>query len=489
MIRRIFNTIPALLCALFLFASCDKEQFDTGKELGGGEKIRFEISVGTATATPSEQSSGGAPQTRVATDFTKHTSTFQSGDIVGLYIVKGNGGLQASGNWVDNLPMTYNGTGWTYTLPAGKEHYPKDGDELHFYAYYPYNAALASPLNISFAVQADQTSRNNFNKSHLLKAVITDVYPSNNPVQLTFSHLLTLVELKVIEGNALWEKMNSNVLTTIEGCKTQLTVNLGTGVTTASGTATSIKMFRKEQFYEPDYLTSYTYRALVPAQTAAANADLFRFAQGTRNIMSHKPASPVVLGAGATKPYNITLNATLDPDHAYAVGDPYPHKGIPIGVVYEIRNDGKNGKIVSQDEISNKSWGPKEEITSATNEDNGLINMRTIYVHNSNSFSNYPALLWVHEKNPAGTDYSSDAGVWYLPAINELESMYPVFSSIQTSLSNLGASSMSSYLGYWSSTEPTDFTNMAKCYFFYEFIGSDVKDDNRNSLTRAVMAF
>ena len=437
MIRRIFNTIPALLCALFLFASCDKEQFDTGHEQGGdSQRIRFEISVGTATAIPSGQSAAGTPQTRVATEFTNYTSSFSNGDEVGVFIVKGDGGLKASGNWVDNLKMTFNGTDWDYN----DIYYPAGGEKVNFYAYYPYQAD-ANPLNLTLRVNADQRDKSKFNENHLLTAVKSNVSPSTSPVQLTFSHLLALVELKVTSGG-IGARMSDMVATTLEGFRTQLTVNLGTATATPSGNAVSLQMCRKEQPIDADYLTSYIFRALVPPQTAQANATLFHFAQGTHS-MSHKPVSPVVMQAGTTQPYAITLKTPdLDVNHAYAAGDAYPHKGFPIGVVYEVSNGGKNGKVIGLEEKEGLSWGPINVTTNANNQNNGLANMRTIKAL-AGWKSLYPVFSWVDTKNPVGTSYADGSkNIWYLPARNELRAFGEIWrtnpSLIDNALNNAG---------------------------------------------------
>ena len=190
----LYQTGIALL-VLLLAAACDKEEFDGSPADGEPQPIRFDIAV--ATATPS------GPSTRVstATDF---TSSFTAGDQVGLYIVKGDGGLKSSNNWVDNALMTFDGTKWTCDLPSGKNCYPRDGSKLSFYAYYPYDSEVTDPLNMSFSVQKDQSA--GLSSSYLMTASRKGVPKSHDPVQLTFSHKLAMVKVNLKDGVAAKDK-------------------------------------------------------------------------------------------------------------------------------------------------------------------------------------------------------------------------------------------------------------------------------------------
>lgn len=351
MIRKLITNLFPAVAVLLLFASCGNDDDylapDTGQP-DGPQKIRFEIRHASATAG----SSGSAFQTRVSTDADGNCA-WTDGDKVGVYIVKGNAGLQTSGNWVDNLEMTYSNNTWTYTMPSDREYYPM-GEALHFYAYYPYQGSV-DPLNMVFSVEVDQSLKASLEKSDLSMATKTNVFNNANPVQLEFSHTLAMVELSVTSGGD-GAKMTDLVTVTLEGCTPEVTLNLATGQASSMGGATQgIKMYRMEQSGDANYQTRYTYRALVPAQDVTAGIELFKFAQGVRSL-SHQPTTQVSLVAEQLKPYKITLNSIPDPDHMYAVCDIYPHKGLPMGVIYEISNGGKSGKIVSLNE-SYRSWG------------------------------------------------------------------------------------------------------------------------------------
>lgn len=438
MMQTIINKLSPVLLALLLFASCDKNEYSMEQHVeGDGEKIRFEIAVGTATATTS------GVRTRVATSTDgNYTSTFSNGDAIGVYIVKGSGGLQSSGNWVDNMKMTYNNGNWTYTFPSGKGYYPVDGDKLNFYAYYPYKTNVPDALNMSIVGITDQSTAVNLSKSDVLHASRLNVGKSSNPVQLTFSHAMAMVELKVNSG-AAGATMSSQVTVTTEVCIPDASFNLSTGAASATGGSKSVKMYRVEQPGDADYYVNYTYRVLVPTQTVPATSELFRFSQTQGTItrtLSHKPVSGVALWPGQVKPYEITLQG-VSSTHTYAVGDYYPHKGFPIlGIVFETSNGGVNGKIISMDEAIEVKWGNSaidelldgvSGIRDTNNGSDATKNMITLR-HNQADFSSfYQVFDWIYQTKNQG-DVN---GKWYLPANDELTAFRNVWNTDRTGFS------------------------------------------------------
>ena len=453
--RKIIHILSPALLVLLLFASCDKEEHGMGQDIEGDrETIRFEIAVGTATAAPSEM------RTRVATSTDgNYTSTWNNGDAIGVYIVKGGGGLQASGNWVDNMEITYNNGTWTPSAPL---YYPTGNEQLHFHAYYPYNAAVTDALNMVISGLTDQSTAANLSKSDLLSASTTNVAKSNNPVQLVFSHALTMVELAVTGGGA-GAQMSSGVTVTLEGCKPDISFNLSTGAAAASGSVASVKMYRVEQPADQNYQTSYTYRALIPAQTVAANTELFSFSQRGGSItrtLSHTPSASVALAKGEVKPYNITLQGASS-TYTYAVGDYYPNKGFPIlGVVFETSNGGRNGKIISMDFLQriNVRWGdPSVDENAAgvigirdmNDGYNGTKNLIIKHKDQSNFADIYKLFNWIYQTKYNG----NENGMWYLPAVNEMKIIYNNNSVLFSQISNAGYTTPPSDRWYCTSTE------------------------------------
>ena len=466
MARTIKNKLLPVLFALLLFPSCDKDEYGQEENTGGGSKqIRFEIAVETATATSS------GVQTRVATSTDgNYTSTWNNGDEIGIYIVKGSGGLQASGNWVDNMKMTYNNGSWTPVFPSGKEYYPTDGDKLSFYAYYPYNSAVTNALNMTIPGLTDQSSAANLSKSDLLSAFTPNVGKSSTPVQLEFSHALTMVELSVTGGAGA--QISSEVAVTLEGCVPNTSFNLSTRAANASGNAASVKMYRVEQSGDANYLTKYTYRALVPTQTVFAGTELFRFSQTQGTItraLSHRPSSNVALYPEQVKPYNIALQIQTS-GITYNVGDYYPKNGFPIlGIVFEITDGvGYHGKMISLDLTGNAAWGPRnvdqqaQGVGGIRSVSDGLTatkNMIIKYKDTPDFSTLYGAFHWIYQTK----NHEDVNGIWYMPAKDEVLAFWNVWNTDQTGFnSKLTAAGGIGVYGYWwTSTE----SNANFCHF------------------------
>lgn len=416
---RNLHKIAFALFALLLAASCDKEEF-AGRPADDGQPqpIRFDIAMATATATPS----GVSTRVTTATDY---TSTFTAGDRVGLYIVKGNAGLQPSDNWVDNALLTYDGEKWTCDLPEGKEYFPHDGSQLSFYAYYPYKAQLADSLVIEFTVPSDQSTDSGFASAYLMTASETYVSRRHDPVSLWFSHQLALVRVKLIDGDEPKDIAPGRAdVVTLKGRKLRTRLSLpDNDGGYVWGAATDVKMH-----YNTDDRCWY---ALVPRQTVTAGSGLLTFEWTGITTLNHKTGQDFHLLAGAVNQLDITIDAKIDPNHVYAVGDAYPYAGFEKkGVVFEVSNGGKSGKIISLKREYGLYWSTDTSyVTKANNKLNGRVNMATLRTMDPlypERFDECQAFKWgAHCLNPENTTYAADSkGLWYLPADEELKPMY-----------------------------------------------------------------
>jgi|GEM_PF-4886572 len=164
----------------------------------------------------------------------------------------------------------------------------------------------------------------------------------------------------------------------------------------------------------------------------------------------------------------------------YAVGDIYPNSSKAVGVVYEISEGGKKGKVVSLDETA-VLWGPLATVTNATSATNGATNQATIEAI-SGFETNYPGFKWCKDKNSLLTKL-----VWYMPAKDEMTALYAVKAAVNTGLSKVTTSPFT-ILGsgvYWSSTE-SDGSN-AWGVDFSNGVASQYSKTSAN--VRAVAAF
>lgn len=142
------------------------------------------ILLGAVGCTESED---GTPTVRIApTIETRVTGVhFDASDCIGLTI------MRASGAFVENRMMSYNGTAFT---ASGLLWYNDANEKSTLTAYYPY---AEGGMPVEFTVASDQ--RAGCASSDLLAAVKTDVTPVSAPVAMRFRHLLS--QLTVVATN------------------------------------------------------------------------------------------------------------------------------------------------------------------------------------------------------------------------------------------------------------------------------------------------
>lgn len=222
-----------------------------------------------------------AEDTRTVTDGANKTK-FVAGDAIGLFVVKHsktnqNAELQAQDNHYHHVKLTMNQEGeWISDTDL---FYASKDELLDFYAYYPYRQAQSiNPLNLPFEVQTDQSAREGdisaFDSSELLMANPAKNIAKNEVVTLKFRHMMAMVRVEVPTHT-----MNGVILKGV-GPRETLEVYLPNAYTAGmlnlanetfavdkDAESKKIRLQRVEQDSDDNYLSSYTYRALVPAQT------------------------------------------------------------------------------------------------------------------------------------------------------------------------------------------------------------------------------
>ncbi len=155
----------------------------------------------------------------------------------------------------------------------------------------------------------------------------------------------------------------------------------------------------------------------------------------------------------------------------YKVGDFYDD-GKKQGVVFDVSDDGKHGKIVSLDQKQLQWCTLDSQGIGATSKSDGQSN--TDIVMRRSNYNNYPAFAWCREQ---GED-------WYLPSQNELLSLYRVKNQINKVLRDR-CKEMINGFWYWSSTE-REF-----CAGVFSMYDGDTLNGNKsyNYYVRAVSAF
>ncbi len=157
----------------------------------------------------------------------------------------------------------------------------------------------------------------------------------------------------------------------------------------------------------------------------------------------------------------------------YKVGD-YYDDGKKQGVVFEVSDDGKHGKIISLN-VTALRWCSKlvSKSIGVTSESDGQSN--TDIVMSRSNYKKYPAFAWCREQ---GED-------WYLPSQNELLSLYRVKNQINKLLRDRCKEMINGNM-YWSSTEDGSICAWG---VYMRNGGTGSLDKGFNYSVRAVSAF
>lgn len=163
---------------------------------------------------------------------------YETGDKVGIYTVNWSdgtsGSLEQSGNHLDNMAFSFDGTEWM----SEKEAYWKDDTTpADFYCYYPYMSGLQDIHSVAFSVKEDQSSREDYYASEFLYGLTRGAKPSNQAVSITTKHTMSnlLIYLKPGKGYTEETLAAEKIDITITGVKTSATIDLATGVATPAG--------------------------------------------------------------------------------------------------------------------------------------------------------------------------------------------------------------------------------------------------------------
>ena len=171
------------------------------------------------------------------------------------------------------------------------------------------------------------------------------------------------------------------------------------------------------------------------------------------------------------------------PKKLYNIGDYYNENGLE-GVVFEVWDGGRHGKIVSLDETqvawdSRVTWDGEYKNGTRTYVDSksdGKANTDKIMARSDRDC--FPPFKWCRAKGSS----------WYLPAADELKKIYNNKRVLNATLTKYGATLNDSV--YWSSTEYVDY-KPEFCAWFVTMYNGDTLNLNKylNYYVRAVSAF
>ncbi len=228
----------------------------------------------------------------ITTTLTRATdSAFEAGDKVGIFVVNEPNTLATSGNHVDNMGFTYS-TKWT---PDTEIYWLDKSTKADFYCYYPY-AEVANTAAHTFATKADQSSLANYKASEFLWGKTAGVAPTEEAVNITTNHTFSNALVILKPGDGFTEESLAAATKSVKICgvKTNATIDLATGVATATGNATEVT----------PYLENGQYRALIVPQTTAEGALIVVTVDGVDYTLSRS----MTFKANKQHKFTVTLN-------------------------------------------------------------------------------------------------------------------------------------------------------------------------------------
>ena len=229
--------------------------------------------------------------------WTRATDTsYESGDKVGIYVINYDGStagtLQSSGNHVDNMRFSYT-TKWT---PDTEIYWKDQTTKADFYCYYPYG----SPADISayaFTTKADQSKLADYKASEFLWGKATGITPTANAVPIITNRSMCNMLIYVVAGEGFTAETlaAANKSVKISSVKTSATVDLRTGVATATGSAAEVIPYNEGEYY----------RALIVPQTVADGSNLITV---TVDGVDYTLAKGFTFKANTQHKFTVTVN-------------------------------------------------------------------------------------------------------------------------------------------------------------------------------------
>ena len=270
--------VLAAVAATAMLASCSN---DNDEAVSQNVPVQFTISTDNIATRTTTTASGDT-----------YSTTFNDGDMVGIY---SSDLVDASGNSsvLNNAHATVSGNHLTGGTLDGL-YYPKTGT-ARLAAYYP-AGEYTGEGSISFSVQVDQSSENNFNKSDFMTSVVSTA-STTNAINFSMRHRLAFVELKLNNMDEASVTLNN---VSIRIGWTPQTDNVQT---LSDDIKYNIKMFMQGD--------TKTYWALLPAQTINSGATLFTIEHNGYTYI-YNVSSPLILEAN--KVTRISLSRTVTGD-------------------------------------------------------------------------------------------------------------------------------------------------------------------------------
>lgn len=210
-------------------------------------------------APPAEQENAVRLRTRV--DGEAVATEVNAGLYMVNYIDGRSDELLAASNYVNNQLLTFADGSWSTSQPIYWMDIETPAD---FYAYAPYQNTVADARAMAFSVQKDQTTVEAVAQSDFLWGALQGQSPTESSFDLTLSHMLSRLTVKVTGAGDLAESLQAkDVTVSIGGTKPSAKIDLSTGLITPDGEAQDVKCHNNGDL-------SYT-AILIPQQVPFSN--------------------------------------------------------------------------------------------------------------------------------------------------------------------------------------------------------------------------
>lgn len=226
----------------------------------------------------------------------------------------------ASTTYTQNLDYTANGSGG---FSGTTVYFPQSGNGVNIYAYAPYKADLKPADGYAFTVKTDQSLDADYIASDLLwgqpmkeKSDNPGTYVTANPVARTknnvnvsFSHLLSKIEVELTAGSGLTPDDFKGATLSIQNTKPNTTLTLANGnISEASGDAIDIIAAK----YGTSTTPTLTAAAIVVPQIVAKGTKFMKLHLATGGDLYYTlpNGDDLTLENGKIYKYTITVNLT-----------------------------------------------------------------------------------------------------------------------------------------------------------------------------------
>ena len=159
-------------------------------------------------------------------------TSFEAGDVVGLYVAEADKPLEISGNTVNNEALTFSGSAW-----AASRNLYWDAGTYNVYAHYPRIDEVGSVSDLEFEVQTDQRELpgvgvDGYEASDFLFASAKGISASPDPVNLQFRHIMSKITVRLIKGEDFEGELPETATVYIHNTVTEATIDMAAGVAT-----------------------------------------------------------------------------------------------------------------------------------------------------------------------------------------------------------------------------------------------------------------